>query len=314
MRIALGLEYDGSRFLGWQTQPGGGAVQDALEPAVGAIAGGQIGVTCAGRTDRGVHARGQVVHFDDLASRPLSAWVRGVNALLPAGVAVLWSQQVDPSFHARYSAVSRTYRYALLNRPVRPALAASYIGWFHLPLDVDAMREAAALLVGEHDFSAFRSAQCQAKSPLRTLHSLDIERRGERIEFVLRANAFLHHMVRNIVGTLVYVGRGKHPAPGRGRCSSRAIVRARRPPSRRKDFAWRPWSTTRNGDCPDENPRQDLRYHAAAGRARGGRSGRRGHRAGVLSAEPALCERRARARGTRCAAPLRAERCAVRQP
>src|SRR5437016_10836441 len=124
MRIALGLEYDGSRFLGWQTQPGGGAVQDALEPALGAIAGGPVGVTCAGRTDRGVHARGQVVHFDDLASRPPSAWVRGVNALLPDGVAVLWSQQVDPSFHARYSAVSRTCRYALLNRPVRPALAA----------------------------------------------------------------------------------------------------------------------------------------------------------------------------------------------
>jgi tRNA pseudouridine38-40 synthase len=212
MRIALGLEYDGSRFLGWQTQPGGGAVQDALEPALGAIAGGPVGVTCAGRTDRGVHARGQVVHFDELASRPLSAWVRGVNAQLPDGVAVLWSQQVDPSFHARYSAVSRTYRYALLNRPVRPALAASHVGWIHLPLDVDAMRAAAALLVGEQDFSAFRSAQCQAKSPLRTLHSLDIERRGERIDFVLRANAFLHHMVRNIVGTLVYVGKGKHPA------------------------------------------------------------------------------------------------------
>src|SRR6266480_2743211 len=144
MRIALGLEYDGSRFLGWQTQPGGGAVQDALEPALGTIAGGPVGVTCAGRTDRGVHARGQVVHFDDLASRPLSAWVRGVNALLPDGVAVLWSQQVDPSFHARYSAVSRTYRYALLNRPVRPALAASHVGWTHLPLDLEAMRAAAA--------------------------------------------------------------------------------------------------------------------------------------------------------------------------
>jgi len=205
------LEYDGSRFLGWQTQPGGGAVQDALEPALGAIAGEPVTLTCAGRTDRGVHAREQVVHFDTGAERPASAWVRGVNALLPDAVAVLWSQEVDPSFHARYSAVSRTYRYVLLNRPTRPALSARYAGWFHLPLDVDAMREAAALLVGEQDFSAFRSAECQAKSPVRTLHSLDIERRGERIDFVLRANAFLHHMVRNIIGTLVYVGRGKQP-------------------------------------------------------------------------------------------------------
>jgi tRNA pseudouridine38-40 synthase len=212
MRIALGLEYDGSRFLGWQTQPGGGTVQDALEPALGAIAGAPVTVTCAGRTDRGVHAREQVVHFDTGAERPATAWVRGVNALLPEAVAVLWSQEVDPTFHARYSAVSRTYRYALLNRPVRPALSARYAGWFHLPLDVDAMREAAALLVGEHDFSAFRSAECQAKSPVRTLHSLDIACRDERIDFVLRANAFLQHMVRNIVGTLVYVGKGKHAA------------------------------------------------------------------------------------------------------
>ncbi len=212
MRIALGLEYDGSRFLGWQTQPGGGTVQDALQAALATIAGEPIAVTCAGRTDRGVHARGQVVHFDTEAARPPAAWVRGVNALLPDSVAVLWSQQVDESFHARYSATSRSYRYVLLNRPVRPALAARYTGWFHLPLDLQAMRAAAAQLVGEHDFSAFRSAECQAKSPVRTLHALDIERDGERFDFVLRANAFLHHMVRNVVGTLVYVGKGKHPA------------------------------------------------------------------------------------------------------
>jgi tRNA pseudouridine38-40 synthase len=210
-RIALGLEYDGSRFLGWQTQPGGGAVQDALEPALGAIAGAQIGVTAAGRTDRGVHARLQVVHFDTAAERPAGAWVRGVNALLPDSVAVLWSHLVDADFHARYSAVSRTYRYELLNRSVRPALVGAHVGWFHLPLDVAGMREAAAHLVGEHDFSAFRSSECQAKTPVRTLHALEIEAHGERIDFVLRANAFLHHMVRNIVGTLVYVGKGKHP-------------------------------------------------------------------------------------------------------
>jgi tRNA pseudouridine38-40 synthase len=210
-RIALGIEYDGSRFLGWQTQPGGGAVQDALEPALAAIAGAPLSVSAAGRTDRGVHARLQVVHFDTEAARPASAWVRGVNALLPDSVAVLWSREVDAEFHARYSAVSRTYRYVLLNRAVRPALAASRVGWFHLPLDVDEMRAAAALLVGEHDFSAFRSSECQAKTPIRTLHALEIEAHGERIDFVLRANAFLHHMVRNIVGSLVYVGKGKHP-------------------------------------------------------------------------------------------------------
>lgn len=211
-RIALGLEYDGSRFLGWQTQPGGDTVQDALEAALSAIAGESIAVTCAGRTDRGVHARAQVVHFDTATARPDTAWVRGVNAMLPESAAVLWMNPVAPEFHARYSALARTYRYVLLNRPVRPALAARYAGWHHTPLDLDAMREAAALLVGEHDFSAFRSAECQAKTPVRTLYALDIARHGERLDITLRANAFLHHMVRNIVGTLVYVGKGKHPA------------------------------------------------------------------------------------------------------
>jgi tRNA pseudouridine38-40 synthase len=210
-RIALGIEYDGSRFLGWQTQPGGGTVQDALESALTGIADAPVNVTCAGRTDRGVHARGQVVHFDTTAGRPDSAWVRGVNAMLPEAVAVLWSQRVSPDFHARYAARSRTYRYVLVNRPVRPALAARYAGWHHAPLDLGAMRQAAAQLLGEHDFSAFRAAECQAKSPVRTLHSIDIEGDGERIDFVLRANAWLQHMVRNIVGTLVYVGKGKHP-------------------------------------------------------------------------------------------------------
>ena len=210
MRIALGIEYDGSRFLGWQTQPGGGTVQDALEPALAGIAGAPVVVTCAGRTDRGVHALGQVVHFETAAERPDSAWVRGVNAMLPESLAVLWAQRVAEDFHARYSARARTYRYVLLNRPVRPAIAARHAGWFHQPLDLDAMSAAAACLVGEHDFSAFRAADCQAKSPVRTLHSLQVEREGERIDFVVRANAFLHHMVRNLVGTLVYVGKGKH--------------------------------------------------------------------------------------------------------
>jgi tRNA pseudouridine38-40 synthase len=212
MRIALGIEYDGSRFLGWQTQPGGGTVQDALEAALAGIAGAAVSVTAAGRTDRGVHARLQVVHIDNDAARPPLAWVRGVNALLPDAVAVLWSREVDTEFHARYSALSRTYRYELLIREVRPALASGRVGWFHLPLDVARMREAAAFLVGEHDFSAFRSSECQAKTPVRTLHALEIEAHASRIDFILRANAFLHHMVRNIVGTLVYVGKGKHPA------------------------------------------------------------------------------------------------------
>jgi len=213
MRIALALEYDGSRFLGWQTQPGGGTVQDALQAALTTIAGEPIEVTCAGRTDRGVHALEQVVHFDVGVQRPESAWVRGVNALLADSVAVQWAREVPAEFHARYCARVRTYRYVLLNRAVRPALAARHAGWFHQPLDVPAMRTAARLLLGEHDFTAFRSAECQARTPVRTLLALEVEARGERIDFVLRANAFLHHMVRNIVGTLVYVGKGKHP-PG----------------------------------------------------------------------------------------------------
>jgi tRNA pseudouridine38-40 synthase len=168
-------------------------------------------VTAAGRTDRGVHARLQVAHFDTPAARPETAWVRGVNAFLPESVAVLWARPVSADFHARYSALSRTYRYELLNRPVRPALAARHAGWYHAPLDVGAMREAACALVGEHDFSAFRAAECQAKTPVRTVQAIEIEPRGGRIDFVIRANAFLHHMVRNIVGTLVYVGNGRQP-------------------------------------------------------------------------------------------------------
>ena len=152
-----------------------------------------------------------MAHFDTDAKRPRSAWVRGANSLLPDAVAVLWSHEVPEDFHARYSALSRTYRYELLNRPVRSALSAHHVGWFHLPLDVPKMRAAAALLVGEHDFSAFRSAECQAKTPVRNIFSFQIEQDGESIEFVIRANAFLHHMVRNLIGTLVYVGKGKHP-------------------------------------------------------------------------------------------------------
>jgi len=230
MRVALSLEYDGSRFLGWQTQPGGGTVQDALQEALSAVAGERIAVTCAGRTDRGVHALMQIAHFDTQAERPESAWVRGTNALLPESVAVQWAGAVPEEFHARYAAHARTYRYVLLNRPVRPALAACYAGWCHAPLDIGAMRAAAAHLTGEHDFTSFRSAECQAKTPVRTLHALDVRGEGERVEFVLRANAFLHHMVRNIVGLLVYVGRGKHP-PGWAKEVLQARDRARAAPT-----------------------------------------------------------------------------------
>lgn len=210
MRIALGVEYDGSRFCGWQTQPGGCSVQDTVDRTLCAIAGQSVTTTCAGRTDAGVHALGQVVHLDSETRRPVSAWVRGSNALLPPSCAITWALEVPDEFHARYSALSRTYRYLLLNHPVRPAADHGREGWFHLPLDLAKMREAARLLVGEHDFSAFRSSECQARSPVRTVMRLDVAGRGDHVVFEIQANAFLHHMVRNIVGCLLYVGKGKH--------------------------------------------------------------------------------------------------------
>ncbi|MDP2025651.1 tRNA pseudouridine(38-40) synthase TruA [Sulfuriferula sp.] len=210
VRIALGIEYDGSRFCGWQTQTAVCGVQDALQRALAVIAGHPVEVVAAGRTDAGVHATLQVVHFDTVAQRPDSAWVRGVNSFLPDSVVVLWAQPVNAGFHARFSAQTRSYRYLLLNHPVRPAIAAGRIGWFHAPLALAPMQAAAQLLVGTHDFSAFRAAECQAKSPIRTLHSLSVKQTGHRFSFDLSANAFLHHMVRNIVGALVYVGKGKY--------------------------------------------------------------------------------------------------------
>lgn len=211
-RIAIGLEYDGAAFCGWQTQPSGCAVQDALERALAQIAGEAVATTCAGRTDAGVHALAQVVHFDCGAPRPESAWVRGVNALLPPGAAVLWAQAVAQDFHARYAALERCYRYVLLNHATRPALEQGRVGWFHLRLDVGRMHGAARCLLGEHDFSAFRSSECQAKSPVRELRRLDISRSGDYVVFEFAANAFLHHMVRNIVGSLVEIGKGERDA------------------------------------------------------------------------------------------------------
>ena len=211
MRIAIGLEFDGTPFHGWQSQADGSSVQDALERALSAIAGTKVAVTAAGRTDAGVHATLQVAHWDTGADRPETAWVRGVNSLLPSAIAVRWAVTVPSEFHARFAATGRHYTYLLLDRPVRPALLASRAGWYHRPLALGPMREAADALLGLHDFSAFRAAECQAKTPLKTLDRLDIAREGGLIRFDLHADAFLQHMVRNIVGTLVYVGNGRHP-------------------------------------------------------------------------------------------------------
>ncbi|MCX7147688.1 MAG: tRNA pseudouridine(38-40) synthase TruA [Rhodocyclales bacterium] len=211
MRIALGVEYEGSDFCGWQSQAGGGAVQDALESALSRVADAPTRAVCAGRTDAGVHAIGQVVHFDTDAVRPDTAWVRGVNTHLPPSVAVRWAKPVSDDFHARFSARGRRYRYLLLNRAERPGLMARRVGWFHRPLDAEAMLAAASLLLGEHDFSAFRAVECQAKSPVKTLRRAAVARHGDLLVFDFEASAFLHHMVRNIVGALVYVGKGAHP-------------------------------------------------------------------------------------------------------
>lgn len=210
MRIALGLAYDGASFTGWQTQPDGRGVQDSVEAAIAAIAGHAVATICAGRTDARVHGLAQVVHFDTEASRPEQAWVRGVNSHLPPTVSVQWMRAVPDDFHARFGALARRYRYIIARHPVRQPLWHGRAAWVFRPLDVDAMRMAARHLVGEHDFSAFRAAECQAASPVRTVHELEVEARGAFVVVSIRANAFLHHMVRNIVGSLVDVGLGRH--------------------------------------------------------------------------------------------------------
>ncbi|KXW55776.1 tRNA pseudouridine(38-40) synthase TruA [Ferrovum sp. PN-J185] len=209
MRIALGVEYDGSRFCGWQKQPHLRSVQATLNKALSTIAGEEINTVCAGRTDAEVHALGQVIHFDTNAIRPHQAWVRGVNSLLPRDVCVLWAKEVDELFHARFSALSRTYHYWLYSHPIRPALAYPYLGWTHMPLNLNAIEQAMHSLLGEQDFSAFRSSECQAKSPIKIMYEAQIIPRGALIQLVFRANAFLHHMVRNMVGALVYIGQGR---------------------------------------------------------------------------------------------------------
>ena len=207
----MGVEYVGNAFEGWQSQRHGRTVQDHLERALARIAGQPVRLHCAGRTDAGVHATAQVVHFDTTAQRDRNAWVRGVNASLPDTVAVRWATEVDDSFHARFCAVGRRYRYVLFSSPVRPALLSGRVGWFHLPLDVDAMARAARVLEGEHDFTAFRASACQAKSPIKRMYSARVRREGTYVTFDFHANAFLHHMVRNLVGALVYVGKYGYP-------------------------------------------------------------------------------------------------------
>ncbi len=211
-RIAIGLEYDGRAFYGWQVQPDRVTVQSVLEAAIARMAGHPLRVHAAGRTDAGVHGAMQVAHFDTEADRPLMAWVRGVNSFLPDSVAVLWARDVSDEFHSRFSATARHYRYLLLNHPVRPALLAGRVGWIHQRLDLATMQQAASLLLGEHDFSSFRAAECQAKTPVKLMKRIDVHVEGNMVICDFSASAFLHHMVRNIMGALLHVAKGNQPA------------------------------------------------------------------------------------------------------
>ncbi len=212
-RLALGLSYRGQGYHGWQSQPDGRTVQDAVEAALMAFAAEPVVTVCAGRTDSGVHALNQVVHIDTGIERDVFAWVRGTNRYLPHDMAVQWCQPVSAGFHARNSARGRRYRFVVLESPTRPALEHGLVGWVFRPLDGQAMRAAAAQVLGEHDFSSFRAAGCQSPTPVKTLRSLEISRRGAYWRFDFDANAFLHHMVRNLMGCLLAVGSGRQ-APG----------------------------------------------------------------------------------------------------
>lgn len=212
MRIALGIEYDGHGFAGWQFQDHADTVQAQVEAALSKVADHPVRVACAGRTDAGVHAVEQVVHFDTTALRRERSWVFGANANLPKQIAVLWARPVSDAFHARFSARRRAYRYVICNRSVRPTFLAWRTAWEYRPLDVMRMAQAARHLVGEHDFSAYRAMGCQAKSPVRTIHRLEVMRQGELVLIDVEANGFLHHMVRNIAGVLMHIGAGERPS------------------------------------------------------------------------------------------------------
>lgn len=212
-RIALGISYRGSAYHGWQSQPGGNTVQDHLERALSTFADVPLSTVCAGRTDAGVHAFNQVVHLDTPVQRDMNSWVRGTNRYLPYDIAVQWCQSVPDDFHARNQARGRRYRYLLLESPVRPALESGQVGWAFRPLQIEPMREAASCLIGEHDFSSFRSAHCQARSPVKTMRSITMARHGDYWRFDFDGSAFLHHMVRNLMGCLLAIGSGRRP-PG----------------------------------------------------------------------------------------------------
>ena len=212
VRLALGVSYHGGAYQGWQSQASGRTIQDHLETALTSIAGHRVSTLCAGRTDAGVHALMQVVHFDTTAQRPDGAWVRGSNANLPKDIAVQWAHSVPAHFHCRASAVSRRYLYVVRQSPVRPSLDAGRVGWVIHPLALAPMQEAGALLLGEHDFSSFRAAACQAQSPVKNLFELRIRQLGAYWRFEFEANAFLHHMVRNLMGCLLAVGSGARDA------------------------------------------------------------------------------------------------------
>lgn len=211
MRIAVGVEYDGSDFCGWQSQRGVRTVQACVEQALSRVADQAVQVVCAGRTDTGVHSLGQVIHFDTRAERSMRSWVLGANVCLPSDVSLLWAQPVDERFHARFSAISRRYRYIIFDRWVRPTGLRTQVTWQKKPLNESLMQKAGRLLEGEHDFSTFRALACQAKSPVRTVFGLDVSRCGEVVYIDIHANAFLYHMVRNIAGVLMAVGRGERP-------------------------------------------------------------------------------------------------------
>jgi tRNA pseudouridine38-40 synthase len=211
IRIAAGVEYDGTAYAGWQTQQHARSVQQVTEAAFSRIAAEPVSLICAGRTDAGVHARWQVAHFDTNASRRLRAWLLGSNSELPPDVSIPWVRRVPMHFHARYSAEARTYRYLILNRSTRSAFAANRAAWIFRPLDHERMAQAALALHGSHDFSAFRSAECQANSPVRRLEKLTVTRQGDWVVIEATANAYLHHMMRNIAGLLIAVGRGDAP-------------------------------------------------------------------------------------------------------
>ncbi len=222
MRLAAGVEYDGSGFFGWQRQRQSPTVQECLEDALSRVADHPVTVHCAGRTDTGVHAFCQVVHFDTEAVRRERSWVLGTNSTLHPGITLLWTREVDGDFHARFRAVRRYYRYRILNRWVRPAIDRGRVAWVRHRLDAESMHEAAQALVGEHDFSSFRAVGCQAKSPIRTVHRVEVARHGHEVVMEIEANAFVYHMVRNIAGTLIAIGQGERPVNWAGE-----VLRAR---------------------------------------------------------------------------------------